>query len=152
MVVFLYNDIADYRSRNRYKIQNKTHTGKYPAKRQFVRQTKQMMQYRRAQDIMGNVNRHRFMRGLPLIDHDEAIKIALKISNTDKMIGKVYFSAVGGVLLAPVAEGGYWWVMRNPEATMYGLEVLNDFLNSSTLPFTLPGELWFMMTHMGDNQ
>jgi len=113
---------------------------------------KSMIRKARAQAIYLHVNRYARIHGLRQITYKQAYALTLKIDTTDNIIGKVFISVAGGVVLAPVAEGGYWMVMRNPESTIYSLEVVNDFVNSSMLPLTSPGQLWFMMTHMGDSQ
>ena len=44
----------------------------------------------------------------------QAYQITYAIDRSDNMIGQTALSLVGGAALAPVAEAGYLWAMRNP--------------------------------------
>jgi hypothetical protein len=71
---------------------------------------------------MQHANRYRSMhcRGCEPMTLQEAYERTYTIDRFDNRLGMAALSIAGGVVLAPVAEAGYLWAMRNPELIGYG--------------------------------
>jgi hypothetical protein len=103
--------------------------------RKFIRVTKAMMRKGRALSIMQHANRYRSMhcRGCVPMTLQGAYERTYAIDRFDNRLGMAALSIAGGVALAPVAEAGYLWAMRNPWIAEFGADAI-----SSALPATTP--------------
>jgi len=120
--------------------------------RKFVHVTKAALRKARALAIKAHANAWRSIHcpNCVKMSLSQAYQITYAIDRFDNMLGQTALSLVGGAALAPVAEAGYLWAMRNPIKTIYWGEVANDIFNESMPPVTPVGQLWYMATHTDD--
>ena len=105
----------------------------YPSKENFIEGfTKDVSRAYRALSLM--VRSQGFeARGLPSLSYSQAYDRVLRIEAMNDTMNQVMLSATAGLVLAPVVEAGYAYVMMNPMIA----EVSIDFI-SSALPATAP--------------